>query len=269
MPVIVDLYTRRQSWVHRTDPRVKLFFVAASIILLLVFKNIYAMIAAALLVHLLHLSAKIPLEKFKFIWKTLLPIIIMISLLRMIFNPVGEIIYEIWLVKVTLLGIVQGLVLALRIISMAFVVFAWLYTTEQPALVRSLVKLKMPYEWGLVLALALRYIPTFQGMFGTISEAQQARGLDFSQGKGFQRVRTMMPIFIAMFISSLRSSDQLAKAMDARAFGVKGVDRTTLHDIHFRSIDYLYTFVLIILFVGLIYMNMIYGFAAQTISLFP
>ncbi|NIV33172.1 MAG: energy-coupling factor transporter transmembrane protein EcfT, partial [Anaerolineae bacterium] len=71
----------------------------------------------------------------------------------------------------------QGLMLALRIIAMALLIFAWLFTTDNNQIVLSLVRLRLPYQWGLVLALALRYIPTFQSMYTTISEAQQARGL--------------------------------------------------------------------------------------------
>lgn len=269
MPVIVDLYTHQESWLHRTDPRVKLFFVAAALILLLVIKNIFVMLLVVILVHLLHVSAKIPIEKFKFIWKTLIPVSIMISVLWVVFYPEGEVLFQIWKIKVTVLGFVQGAVLGLRIMSMAFVVFSWLYTTEQPDLVRSLVKLKMPFEWGLILTLALRYIPTFQGMYGTISEAQQARGLDTSEGKGFEKVKTMMPIFIAMFISSLRASDQLAKAMDARAFGIKGAERTILHDIQFVTSDYFYLLVIIALFVTVLYFNIVLDFATLPILLFP
>ena len=40
MPIVVDLYTKRESWLHRADPRVKLIFVGASLVLLLVFKNL-------------------------------------------------------------------------------------------------------------------------------------------------------------------------------------------------------------------------------------
>ena len=44
MPVVVDLYTPRQSWVHAIDPRVKLLFVACFILLLLVFNNLFFML---------------------------------------------------------------------------------------------------------------------------------------------------------------------------------------------------------------------------------
>jgi energy-coupling factor transport system permease protein len=265
MPVGIDLYLKRESWLHRVDPRVKLLFVAASIVLLLIFKNLFFMLTALLLIHVLHWSAKMPRRKFIFIWKTMLPISIMICALWVIFYPTGTPIFEIWVIKITPLGLAQGIVLALRITTMAFVVFAWLYTTDQPAIVRSLVKLRVSYEWGLTLALALRYIPTFQGMYGVISEAQQARGLNISEGKGFQKVRTLMPIFVAMVISALRASDQLAYALEARAFGASGVERTYLHDIHFRPLDWAYTVFILGTTILLLYLNLRLGFGKQPV----
>jgi energy-coupling factor transport system permease protein len=267
MPIAVDLYTHRQSWVHRADPRVKLMFVGTSLVLLLVFKNLFIMLGALILLHIVHLSAGMPKEKFGFIWKTLLPIGILMTVLWTVFYPTGDPILQIWFIKVTTLGIAQGLVLGLRIISMAFAVFAWLYTTDQPSLVHSLVKLKMPYEWGLVLTLALRYIPTFQGMYGVISDAQQARGLDFSDTTGFRRVRAMMPIFVSMVISSLRASDQLAKSLESRAFGAHGVQRTYLHDIHYRFMDYVYILILLAIIVGAVYLRIAFDFGTHALRL--
>ncbi len=268
MQVGIDLFVLRKSWLHEIDPRVKLFFVAVSIIILLVFKNIFFMLTALVLLHLLHWSAKIPRDRILFVWKTLMPVAILICVLWVVFYPAGDPLIQIWMVKITLVSLAQGAVLGLRIMTMAFVVFAWLYSTDQPSIVRSLVKLKMPFEWGLILALALRYIPTFQGMYAVISEAQQARALNISEGKGFGRVRTLMPIFVAMVISALRASDQLARALEARAFGAHGVERTYLRDISFRPLDWVFTFAIFATALLLLYLNFRYGFGRQPISLF-
>lgn len=268
MPIVVDLYSQRESWVHKVDPRVKLLFVASSLLLLLVIKNVFMMLTALVLVHLLHWSAHVPRERFAFVWKTLLPVSLIMFSLWVVFYPTGEPIVQLWVVKITTLGIAQGLVLALRILAMAFVVFAWLYTTDHPSLVRSLVKLKIPLEWGLVLSLALRYIPTFQSMYGLIAEAQQARGLNISQGTGYRRVRVMMPIFVAMVISSLRASDQLAKALEARAFGASGVQRTTLYEIEFRTLDYVIGVLILCAAIGVLLLNLRFGVGTHPINLF-
>ena len=265
MSVNINLYTPRPSWVHRIDPRVKLLFVAISLFLLILYKNLWFMLAALAFVHWLHWQAQMPRERFLFIWKTLLPISLFMLVLRVIFYPVGEPLLQVWVVRVTAVALAQGLVLAGRIITMAFVVFAWLYTTDQPMIIQSLVKLKVPYSWGLTLALALRYIPTFQGTYTMILEAQQARGLNLGDSKGFQRVRRMMPIFVAMIISALRSSSQLAMAIEARAFGVHGIQRSSWHELEARPLDYLLTLILLTLLVSLTYAYFRYSFGSQPI----
>ncbi len=268
MPLIIDLYSYRQSWLHEVDPRVKLLFVASSLLILLIFKNVFIMLTALVLVHLLHWSAHIPKDRFVFVWKTLLPVSLLMFILWVIFYPTGDPIVQVWLIKLTSLSIAQGLVLGFRIMAMAFVVFAWLYTTDHQSMVRSLVKLKIPFEWGLVLALALRYIPTFQSMYVLITEAQQTRALNISHGTGFRRVRIMMPVFVAMVISSLRASDQLAKALESRAFGTRGIRRTTLHDIEFRPLDYVFTILILVSVITLLFMNRSLGFGTHPVNPF-
>lgn len=269
MQVAVDLYVKRQSWLHAVDPRVKLFFVAAGLVLLLAFNNLYVMLSALVLLHLLHWSAKIPFERILFVWRTLLPISIMITTLWIVFYPSGTPIFELWVIKITPLSIAQGLVLAIRINTMALIVFAWLYTTDNNEIVLSLVKLKLPFSWGLVLALALRYIPTFQAAYGMISDAQQARGLRIGEGAGFRRVRVMMPIFVAMVISALRASEQLAMALEARGFGRVGVSRSYLRDLDFRAVDWALTAALLLGASMMLYLNLRFNFGQETLLLIP
>ena len=266
MAVVADLYVPGRSWAHRLDPRVKLLFVACFIVLVLVFDNLFFMLAALTLVHLLHFSARVPAAKLRFVWKTLLPVAILMALLWTLFYPSGDPIAVFWIVEITVLAIAQGAALGLRILVMAFAVFAWLYTTDQAALVRSLVKVGMPYEWGLVLALALRYIPTFQQSYVLISEAQAARGLEPS-GAGFSRVKRMMPIFVAMIVTSLRASEQLARAIEARALGAPGVRRSVLHEIRFRPADYAACFLLAVLTAVLLYLNFRFGIGEHPLAL--
>ncbi len=266
MPATVDVYVPRQSWAHSADARVKLLFVATALLLLVLFKNLYLILGALALLYVVHWSAKIPGERILFAGKRLLPISLLIFSIWVVFYPTGTPLFTLWLIQITPISIVQGAVLALRINAMALVIFAWLYTTDHPQIVRSLVKLKLPLEWGLVLSLALRYIPTFQTTYTVIAEAQQARGLRI-EGSGFRRVRLMMPIFVAMIISALRASDQLAKALEARAFGAPGVTRTYFRDLRFRGLDWVYTAVILAVTTGLLYLNLRHGFGRQPLDL--
>jgi len=264
-----DLYVQRRSWLHAVDPRVKLAFVFLGTVLMLAFKNLFIMLLSLAITHLIISSAGVPGHKVRWVWKTMLPINIMIPLLWVIFYPEGPtVLFQFWFLKVTALSFLRGIALALRLDAIAFICFTWLFTTDQTSLVRSLVKLGLPFEWGLVLAIGLRYIPTFYGLYTVVSEAQQARALDLTRGSFFTRVRSYLPILVAMLISALRTSEQLARAMESRALGLPGVQRTCLRDIRFRPADYAYTALLIALFSALLTLRFQFGLGTHPLYLF-
>ena len=272
-----DLYVQRRSWLHAVDPRVKLAFVFLGTILILAFKNLFIMLLALVITHLIIFSAGVPGHKVKWVWKAMLLINILIPTLWVIFYPEGPtVLFQFWFLKVTALSVVRGISLALRLDAIAFICFTWLFTTDQASLVRSLVKLGLPFEWGLVLAIGLRYIPTFYGLYTVVSEAQQARALDLTRGnpstgsgrRFLTRVRSYLPILVAMIISALRTSEQLATAMESRALGLPGVKRTCLRDIRFRPADYAYTALLVVLFSVVLTLRFQFGLGTHPLYIF-
>lgn len=226
------------------------------------------MLLMLLLLQLLYWFARIPLLKSIAVYKTLLPVGALMAFLWVLFYPSGTILFQFWIITITQLSIAQGLVLALRILNIGLVVTLWLYTTDSVAIVQSLVRIGVPYEWGLVLALALRYIPFVQDSYVTISEAQQARGLNLVKTKGFQRARVMLPIFISMMISALRASDNVAKALQARGLGGQRIARTSLYDLQATARDYAIICIILFVFVVFLFLHLYLGFAAKAIALF-
>lgn len=263
-----DLYVTHQSWLHRADPRVKLTFVALGTVTLLLFKNLWMMLAALIALHLLMFSAEVPHDRVAWVWRAMLPLNVLIPVLWMIFYPEGDLVLlRFWFVRVTALSAVRGVALALRLDAIAFLWFFWLFTTDQAMLVRSLVKLGLPYEWGLVLALSLRYIPTFYGLFGVVTDAQQSRGLDLSEGRWLVRLRAYLPILVAMIISALRTAETLGVALESRALGLPGVRRTVFREIAFRPLDYAYLMAVGTLFGALFFLRWRYGLGAHPLYL--
>lgn len=232
-----DLYVERRSWLHRLDARVKLLFVAVASGLLLAYHDLPVMLGALAGAHAILLSAGIPRSRIRWVWRMMLPITILIPILWLLFyDDGGRLLLSFWFVRVTTMDVVRGLAVALRVDALAFVFFIWLFSTDQATLVRSLVRLGLPYEWGLVVAIAFRYLPTFYGVFGTIQDAQQARALDLSKGGPLKRARSYLPILVAMIITALRTTENLSRALEARAFGSR-TRRTCLHDLHARPLD--------------------------------
>ena len=89
----------------------------------------------------------------------------------------------------------------------------------------------------MTLALALRYLPVFSGLFAQVRDAQAARGLNLEERRFWQRLRAYRPVLVAMVILALRQSEQLGWALEARALGAQGVRRTVFHPLRLRRTD--------------------------------
>ncbi len=233
-----DLYVQRASWLHRVDPRVKLLFVVEMTVLLLVLPSFPVTLGVLAACHVLLASARIPWTRIAGIWRLMLLLTLLMPLLWLPLMPHAEpVLLEFWRVRVTLPALLRGLLMAARLDALGFVFFVWLLTTEQRAIVQGFVRLGLPYEWGLTLSLSLRYLPTLHSIYLQIVDALRARGLDLGKGSLFARARNRLPILVALLVTALRSSENVGRALEARALGTSGVRRTSLHELRLRRAD--------------------------------
>lgn len=246
-----DLYVRRDSWLHRLDPRAKLLFVAEVTLLLFLWPNLWVAAGAILLCSLILWQAQIPAAQVGRIWRVMAPLMGMVFVLTALFGG-GQ--GPAWLnwgpLAVTAGSVQQGALLALRLLALALAFSLWLFTTDQAAMVRGFLALHVPFAWGLTLALALRYLPIFAGLLAQVRDAQQARGLELEQRHFWQRLAAYRPVLVAMVITALRQSEHLGWALEARATGAAGVRRTTYRPLRLRPADRRALAGLIMLFVA-------------------
>jgi energy-coupling factor transport system permease protein len=169
--------------------------------------------------------------------------------------------------RLTIGGLADGATLGLRLLVMALAVFLWLYTTESRDIVQGFVRLGLPFSWGLSLSLALRYIPTVGRDYQIITQSQQARGLDPQAKRGLARVRALLPGLLALIVTSFRASENMARALEARAYGAPGVRRSTMNDLRFQPLDWLVLLTVILGTGALIYLRLRFGFGAEPLRL--
>ena len=240
MSSVYGVYQPGDSWLHRLDPRTKLMFVVCACLLMLLGRNVWLMFGALCLTQVVLWTAHIRWRSVAWVWRTSLPPMAMIAILWVVFyRGPGPVLWSWWLFEVGAHTLAEGLAVALRVGGLAFVVYAWLFSTDQTTLVRGLVALGLPFQWGLTLAMALRYLPTMANAFRTISEAQQARALDLSKGNPLQRARAYIPITVAMIITAIRTAENLSRALESRALGSRA-RRTHYRQLHFGRTDLLW-----------------------------
>jgi energy-coupling factor transport system permease protein len=247
MSTTFDVYVPGRSWLHRLDPRVKLLYVVLISILLLLWFNLPIFVFVLVLTHILLIASAVSWKRIGTLWRALLPFLILIAVLWPIFAREGSHeLLRLGPLRITIEGLIGGPTTALRFAAISFSVIIWLATTDQRALVRSFVRLGMPFKLGMSLTIGLRFIPTFAALFQSVSEAQQSRALAL-EGRGLRRARAMIPILIASLVTTLRMSEQLGWTLEARAFGAP-VRRTTLYDLAMSPRDWLLLVLLLVLF---------------------
>lgn len=107
-------------------------------------------------------------------------------------------------------------------------VLLFVATTRPPEFASSLARIGVPYRIAYAVSLALRYIPDVQREFRTISQAQQARGLDISRAAGLTtRVRNLASVLMPLLLGTFDRIESVSAAMELRGFG-RGRGRTWL-----------------------------------------
>ena len=236
MTVTLDLYRPGRSWLHRLDPRVKLWGVTLGLILTFFLSSTVAQALLLLAILALLRGNGIKWNALRWLWRQTRVLFLLILLLQPFFTPSGETLLHFGPLRLTLGGVKHALGLALRVLTMSFLTGGLLFTTEQRALILAFVHLGFPYSWGLTLSLTLRFLPAISTLFGSIREAQAARGW-VAEGNLFRRAREYLPVLVAVTIGTLRMGDQITLALAARGLG-RASARTTWHDIRMRPADW-------------------------------
>ncbi|HEX2034156.1 MAG TPA: energy-coupling factor transporter transmembrane component T [Chloroflexota bacterium] len=268
MTQAMDWYQPGRSWLHRLDPRPKLALVLLGTVGLLSLVSLSLLLLVLVLVHLALLSAGITPRRLLRLWRILAPLLLVIVLVQPWLSPAGDPLLEIGILRLTPLGLALALALAARLAAIGFCWYTLLLTTRERDLVQGLVQLGLPTTWGLVLGLALRYPSTLQATYLTVRDAQQARGLRLA-GRGLLgRVRVQFPVLIAMLVSTLRSIDHLAMALEARGFGARPT-RSSLRHLHLRAADWLALAVILTATAAVLAARLFLGFGTSPLDAWP
>lgn len=231
------------SVLHRLDPRTKLFGTMVFIISLFVADSIWAYLAATIF---LAAAIKISHVPFRFMVRGLKAIIflLLISVSFNLFLTQGEVLFQLWFLKVTKEGLKTAGFMGVRLIYLVVGSSVMTLTTTPNELTDGLEKslgflkkIGLPvHEVSMMMSIALRFIPILVEETDKIMKAQMARGADFESGNIIQRAKNMIPLLVPLFISAFRRATDLAMAMEARCYR-GGEGRTKMKPLHYAKRD--------------------------------
>jgi energy-coupling factor transport system permease protein len=209
-----SLYLDRDTWVHRLDPRTKIFLLLGMFVLPFVFLNPLYEVAVLVLVLFFGYLARV-LENLRRIWFILVTVAILTIILWSIFAR-GQTPLLLFVEQEALL---YGISIALRIDITIIAGMIFLSTTRNEEVAIGLVRLGIPYRFSFAVSTALRLVPTIVATGLTISQAQRSRGLDLKSGSVVQRIRKYVPLLVPVFVSTIRSTNVFSMALESKGFG--------------------------------------------------
>jgi energy-coupling factor transport system permease protein len=213
-------YKPGRTLLHQLNPITKLIWLlVGSITFFFLQDGIWHLVAAVF--FLLILIAVYPhiykVRGFRLAIITALALFI----LYLLFDKTGSIYYfsQIPLLRITSGGLASGLMVCGRFLSIVFLSYCFILTTEPAKLAYGLMKAGIPYRFAFMLVMALRLSPLLEEEGQTIYQAQLMRGIQYDQ-KNLKRLFLMIQQFLSpVLINALRRVDKLVFSMEGRGFG--------------------------------------------------
>ncbi len=165
------------------------------------------------------------------------------------------------------IAIARSLYISLKVVLIIISSTLLVSTTSSIELTNGLEKILSPLklikfpasECALILSIGIRFIPSLLSESKRIINAQAARGLDFYNGNLWIKIKSLVALIVPLFSISIKKSDDLANAMDARGY-VPKQDRTIYRVSNSNLWDYFYLSIIFLLGSYLIANNVVHFF---------
>ena len=243
--ITIGQYYPANSVIHRLDPRVKLLGTIVFVVTVFFISDFIGLLFATAALGAVIVISKVPL---KYMLKGLRAIFILMlfTVLLNVFLTPGEVIFQLGFLKITMEGIVLAAKTAIRLVYLIVGSTIMTLTTTPNHLTDGLEKALNPlnklhfpvHELAMTMSIALRFIPIPTEETDKIMKAQIARGADFESGNLIQRLKSLIPILVPLFISAIRRANDLAMAMEARCYR-GGIGRTKMKPLVYAKRDYI------------------------------
>ncbi|MCW5721027.1 MAG: energy-coupling factor transporter transmembrane protein EcfT [Devosia sp.] len=195
----VGVYVHADSVVHRLSPGIKLAALFGFSTLIVLVRDVVALAVALGLVLMLFPLARLPLS---LAWRQWRPILVVMAILAAV-----QLFYSDWVGAVSVVLRLSALVLLAALVSL---------TTKASDMIEAISRAVRPLAYlgisptriGLVISLALRFIPLIAEQLEEVKEAQRARGLE----------RNVLALTIPLMVRVLKMATEIGDAIEARSF---------------------------------------------------
>ena len=233
----IGQYYAADSPVHALDARAKLLCALAALVAIFCVSGAAQLVAAAAFTFAVLVASRVPGGRVLAAVRPLVVFLAVLSLFNLFFVQSGDVLASLGPLAITAGGIRAAVLYTARF-ALALVLGSLVLLTTTPtqladafdSLLSPLSRVGLPgHEIAMVFALMLRFVPTIADEASAIMDAQALRGGAFDEGGPVRRIRSLVPVVVALLASGLRHADGLARALDARCYE-GGAGRTHYHE---------------------------------------
>lgn len=244
--ITLGRYIPLDSPVHRLDPRAK---IGAMLMMLVAIFFPSGWLGYGIIFTVVSFMIILSKLSFGFIWKSMKPMLFMLSFLLVI-NVLVIHTGTVWLtigpVKIYSDAVMQTLYIVVRLLLMIMITTCLTATTKPLDMTLGIEDLLQPFEKigvpsheiAMLISIALRFIPDLIDETARIMKAQESRGVDLKEGKIMERIMSILSLIVPLFVSAFQRAEDLANAMEARGYQ-PGEPRTRYKVLKLKGADYL------------------------------
>lgn len=257
---VIGRYWPGTSPVHRMDARVKIVLALAVMVVVFAAQSFWGLAVCAVFVFGFFALSGIPLGSALKSIAPLAFIVVVTALLNVFFVHEGAVLFEWWIISISEGGLWQAGFIACRLLLLLLAMSLLTLTTPTLDITEAFERLMGPlrrigvpaHELGMMMGIALRFLPQFTFELQTVYRAQISRGAAFSKG----RLSTLTSLIVPLFTSAFRHAETLSSAMDARCYH-GGVGRTRLNPLRCSRLDVTGAIVVVLMLACVIAANFI------------
>lgn len=241
---VIGSYLPGTSVIHRLDPRTKILVLLVYVITLFVVAGWAGQVLLAVFVLAGMALGRLPPRAVLRGLRPILWLVLITVILNALMTP-GPVAYRVLgFITFSQPGIDFGLRMGVRLLLL-YAASTLLTLSTAPvdltdgleSILRPFGRLGVPaHDIAMMMTIALRFIPTLMDETQRIMRAQAARGADFEHGSLRRRLQALVPLLVPLFVSAFRRADELATAMEARAYH-GGEGRTRYRILRLRAGD--------------------------------
>ena len=256
-------YYAGSSVIHALDPRVKFILSCLFIGIVLSAQDFIGLGCIFAFVVLFYALAHIPAKRALQSLAPLLAIVFIASILNLFIVQGGNVLISWWIITISEAGVYQCLFIATRLVLMMMGMSLLTLTTTTLNITEAFERLLQPlnrfgvptHELGMIMGIALRFMPQFADEFVTVYRAQISRGAKLSHGP-LKSLHALSSLMVPLFASAFRHAETLSEAMDARCYH-GGEGRTRLHPLHCTAQDGIAAGVFALLLASVVTLNIL------------